>query len=261
MSARPLRRVAAALPLVVVLSAWGAPVPVVHREGSARGFLVLRNQAGDPIADGEMLQSVQSDRGREVEAKLVFRFRDGSYSEETAVFLQDGAFRLLRYEQVQRGPSFATDHHASLDARSGRYTVRARDRDDGDVTKDDGVLELPADTANGLVPILLKNLPRGGTVHVVGFAPKPTVLEVAISTPRETAGSLGAVSLPVARYVLTPQLGPVKKAFAKLLGKMPTDTVIWIARGDAPTFLRYEGSLAVGLPRWRIESALVGLPR
>jgi hypothetical protein len=252
------RGIAPALPLLWCLAASAAPVPVAHPEGSARGFLVLRNQAGAAIADGELLQG---HRGGDVETKLVFRFRDGSYSEETAVFRQDGVFRLLRYEQVQRGPSFETDLHASFDARSGRYNVRARERDDGDETKDDGVLELPADIANGLVPILVKNLPRGGTVHVVGFTPKPTVVEVAISAPGEVTGSLGEMSLPVARYVLTPQLGPLKKAFAKLLGKMPTDTVIWIARGDAPAFLRYEGSFALGLPRWRIETAVVGLPR
>ena len=72
--------------------------------------------------------------------------------------------------------------------------------------------------------------------------------------------AFGAGSVPVARYVLKPQLGAIKKAFAKLLGKMPTDTIVWIAPGDAPAFLRFEGSLAIDLPRWRIENALVTLP-
>ena len=252
-----MRAPLAALSLLFALTASAAPVPVVHREGSARGFLVLRNQAGAPIADGELIQDEQDGA---VNTTLRFHFHDGSFSEEKAVFRQDGAFRLHRYELTQRGPSFATDLHATLDARTGRYTVRARDRKDGDETKDDGTLDLPPDVANGLVPILVKNLPRGGAVHYVGFTPKPAVIEVAIQPPGGATAAFGAGSVPVARYVLKPQLGAIKKAFAKLLGKMPTDTVVWIAPGDAPGFLRFEGSLAIGLPRWRIENALVTLP-
>lgn len=248
---------AAALPLLAPAQAAAAQIPVLHREGTAHGFLVLRNQAGAPIADGDLLQG---EKDGAVETKLVFRFRDGSSSEETALFTQEGTFRLVRYELEQRGPAFPSDLHATLDARNGRYTVRARERKSGDETKDEGVLKLPPDTSNGLVPVLVKNLAKGGAVHIVAFLPKPKILEISIDASGESAATFGAGSLRVTRYVVKPQLGAVMKAVAKLLGKMPPDTRVWIASAEPPAFLRFEGSLATGLPAWRIESALPSLP-
>jgi len=75
----------------------------------------------------------------------------------------------------------------------------------------------------------------------------------------EREATLGAGTLPVAHYVLTPRLGAFKRAIAKLLGKLPPDTHVWLTRDEAPAFLRFEGSLAIGLPAWRIESALPAL--
>ena len=40
-------------------------------------------------------------------ARLVFRFKDGSLSDETAVYSQRGRFRLLTDHVVQKGPSFS----------------------------------------------------------------------------------------------------------------------------------------------------------
>jgi hypothetical protein len=254
----PWRAAAAAACIVLASAAFAAPVSVVHREGSAHGFLVLRNAAGAAIADGELLQSERNGR---VETKLAFRFHDGSYSEETVVFTQERVFRALRYEQVQRGPSFRTDLRASLDLVTGRYTVRARDRGDDEETKHEGTIELPDDTANGLLPILLKNMPRGGALHIVAFTPKPRVVEIHVSAAGSSPAVLGDSPLRVARYVVKPELGVVTKTIAKILGKLPADTHLWIVVDGVPAFFAFEGQLAPGLPSWRIESALPRLAR
>ena len=59
-----------------------APVAVRHTEGSLHGFLVLRTLAGDTLADGDLVQVASGDR---VTIRLVFRFKDGSVHDDTAV--------------------------------------------------------------------------------------------------------------------------------------------------------------------------------
>src|SRR5512132_1263572 len=78
-------------------------VPVRHVEGLMHGFLALRTLDGKRLADGEMTQVAEGDR---VTSRLIFRFKDGSVYDDTTIFSQRGAFRLLRDHLVQRGPSF-----------------------------------------------------------------------------------------------------------------------------------------------------------
>jgi hypothetical protein len=82
--------VCAALLQPLVLPA--APVAVRHLEGLVHGFLVLRTLEGDTIADGDLIQVAHGDR---VTSRLVFRFKDGSLHDETAVFSQHRNFQLL----------------------------------------------------------------------------------------------------------------------------------------------------------------------
>jgi len=42
---------------------------------------------------------------------------------------------------------------------------------------------------------------------------------------------------------------------ATVLGKDPPDVRFWISTGEAPAFLRFEGSMFLKGPRWRIELA------
>src|SRR5690242_21020425 len=80
-----------------------APVPVRSTEGLVHGFLVLRTLQGSTIADGDLRQVAA---GKQVTARIVFRFRDGSLHDETAVFTQQEHFRLVRYRLIQKGRSF-----------------------------------------------------------------------------------------------------------------------------------------------------------
>ena len=47
--------------------------------------------------------------------------------------------------------------------------------------------------------------------------------------------------------------GSVEREMAPLVGKQPQDTHVWILGGDAPAFVKLEGSLYLGGPTWRIE--------
>jgi hypothetical protein len=244
--------------LVSTLPARAAEVAVRFPEGTLRGFLTLTTASGARIADGQILQVV---KGSSIETRLSFRFTDRSVLEETVLFSQSGTFRLLHYDQVQRGPSFPHDMRVSLDCESGRYRVDERLRDGGDPHRYDGTLELPKDTYNGMVPIIAKSLPRGGEIHMVAFQPKPRVVAVRIEPEGDEEARSGDAKMRAAHYVLKPELGPVVKIVAKMLGKMPPDSHLWIATDDVPAFLRFDGPLGLDAPVWRIELASARLSR
>src|SRR6266508_1369349 len=103
-------------------------VPVRHMEGLMHGFLALRTLDGERLADGEMSQVAEGDR---VTSRLIFRFKDGSVYDDTTIFSQRGAFRVLNDHLVQRGPSFKQPMETSIDASSGQVTVRYRDQNGG----------------------------------------------------------------------------------------------------------------------------------
>jgi hypothetical protein len=62
-----------------------------------------------------------------VTSRLIFRFKDGSVYDDTTIFSQRGAFRVLSDHLVQRGPSFKQPMDTSIDASSGQITVRYKD--------------------------------------------------------------------------------------------------------------------------------------
>src|SRR5436309_14356811 len=94
-------------------------------EGLMHGFLALRTLDGKRLADGEMTQIAEGDR---VTSRLIFRFKDGSVYDDTTIFSQQGAFRVLSDHLVQRGPSYKQPMEISIDASSGQVTVRYKDQ-------------------------------------------------------------------------------------------------------------------------------------
>ena len=104
-------------------SAFADPVAVRHAEGIVHGFLTLRTLDGALIANGDLIQSARGDR---VTSRLVFQFKDGSISDETAVFSQRGTFRLLRDHLVQKGPTFPQTLDSTIDCTTGQVTVQRR---------------------------------------------------------------------------------------------------------------------------------------
>jgi hypothetical protein len=227
------------------------PVPVRFREGLVHGFLALRTLDGRTIADGDLYQVP---RGSTVTSRLAFRFRDGSYQEETAVFTQGRTFRLVSDHLVQKGPSFPRTLDMRLEA-TGRVVVRYTD-DEGKERVEEEQMELPADLANGLVLTLLKNLRADGPPIEVGMVvptPKPRLVRLGISRGGVDRFRIGASGRRATRYVVDVHIGGLTGVLADVMGKDPPDTKVWILGGEAPAFIRSEGPMFADGPIWRID--------
>lgn len=227
------------------------PVKVRFREGLVHGFLALRTLDGKTIADGDLYQTP---RGNTVTSRLTFRFRDGSFQEETAVFTQGREFRLVSDRLVQKGPSFPRALDMTVEA-GGRVVVRYTDGD-GEEKVEEEQMELPPDVANGMVLTLLKNLPADGPPIEVGMVvptPKPRVVTLQISRGGVDRFRIGAQGRRATRYVVDVHIGGLTGAMAHVLGKDPPDTQVWILGGEAPAFIRSEGPMFADGPIWRID--------
>jgi hypothetical protein len=228
------------------------PVTVRQMEGEVRGFLVLRTQDGAVIGDSD---SQQTRRSGQVVTRLITHFKDGSLQDETTVFSQNGRFRVLSDHLIQKGPTFKTPMDVTIDGVSGQVTVIYTD-DKGQKKTESEHMTLPPDLANGIVPVLLKNLPPGQqavTESMVVATPKPMLIKLQIHAAGEDPFTAGLSTHKATRYVVHVDIGGVKGVLADLLGKEPPDTLVWISQGDCPGFLKSDGPGFAGGPLWRME--------
>jgi hypothetical protein len=228
------------------------PVAVRHTEGIVHGFLALRTLDGTLIANGDLIQLARGDR---VTSRLVFRFKDGSIRDETAVFSQRQTFRLLRSHLVQKGPTFPQALDLSIECASGQVTVRYTD-DDGKQKVEAERMELPPDLANGMTLTLLKNVPAGAppaALSMVVATPKPRLVKLELSAAGEEPFTTGTAGRKAMHYVVKVDIGGLAGLIAPLVGKQPPDTHVWILGGEAPAFVKSEGPMFLGGPMWRIE--------
>jgi uncharacterized membrane protein YdjX (TVP38/TMEM64 family) len=231
---------------------FAEPVAVRYTEGIVHGFLTLRTVDGTLIANGDLIQLARGDR---VTSRLVFRFKDGSIRDETAVYIQRGTFRLLRNHLVQKGPSFPQPLDVSIECASGDVTVRYTD-DHGKETVEAEKMDLPPDLANGMTLTLLKNMRPSAppaALSMVAATPKPRLVKLAISNSGEESFSTGGTHRRATHYIVKVEIGGVARLIAPLVGKQPPDSHVWILQGDAPAFVKSEGPLFLGGPVWRIE--------
>ena len=228
--------------------AQAEPVRVVFQEGVARAFPVVRTLTGQKLAQGDLIQVARGDR---VDSRMIFRFADGSLYDEHVVYSQAGVFSLLSYRIVQRGPSFPEALEATVDRETGRYEVRYRADEDSPEELLTGQFTLPADAYNGMLSLLLKNLPRRSDtiVQVVAFTPKPRLVKMQLVPVGDDPVLVSDSPLQVTRWAIRPQLG----LFASLLVSDIPDIQCWILPGEAPAFLKAEGPLYFQGPVWRIE--------
>jgi hypothetical protein len=228
------------------------PVPVRHREGVVHGFLVLKSLDGKALADGELIQVATGDR---VTSRVLFRFKDGSVHDETAVFSQASRFRLVSDHLVQKGPAFPQPLDMTINAVTGQVSVRYAD-DHGQPKLATEHMNLPADLANGIIPTLLKNVRRDAppkTFSMVAATPKPRLVKLAITAAGDESFSTGAATRKATHFVLKVEIGGISGVLAPLLGKQPPDSHVWILGGEAPTLVAAEQPLYLGGPLWRIE--------
>jgi hypothetical protein len=227
------------------------PVAVRFVEGDAHAFLALSNLAGTKLADGEWVQTTDKSI---VTARLTFRFKDGSMHEETATFSQHQHFQLLTGRLVQRGPSFPQPLDMTIDAGTGRVAVRYSDH--GEQKTDEHHMDVPADTCNGIIPLLLRNVRSDAPPKSLSFfaaTPSPRLVKLDIGVVGHEKLSTSAMSGTATNYVLKVRIGGLSGALAPLVGKQPPDSHVWILDGEVPTFVKSEQPLYVTGPLWRIE--------
>jgi hypothetical protein len=227
-------------------------IPVRYAEGQIHGFLTLRTLDGALIADGDL---TQAGHGNAVTSRLTFHFKDGSLQDETTVFSQRGSFHILSDHLVQKGPAFKRQVDVSLNGSTGQVAVRYSDEDGKEKTADEH-LDLPPNLANGIVPIVLKNIGPGAQSTVASMvvaAPKPQLVKLAISAEGEESFVTGGARHKATRYVVKVEIGGVKGVVAPLVGKQPPDTRVWVLGGSSPAFVKSEGPACEGCPIWRTE--------
>jgi hypothetical protein len=226
-------------------------VQVRHIEGVTHGFLVLRSENGEVVADGDMRQEVRGDR---VTNHITFRFKDGSLHDEVTIYTQRREFRLLSDKLVQQGPSFKHPGETTVDTSTGQVTIRSNEKGKDKVVTQR--MQLPPDLANGLIFTLLKNIPPDAaqtTVSMLSGSSKPRIVKLHIAPQGEDAISWGAIRYKGLRYVIKFDITGVAGVVAPLVGKQPPDMHAWILQGEAPSFIRSEGPLAEDGPIWRID--------
>ena len=235
----------AALPL-------SAQLAVRHSEGIVHGFLILTTLDGHAVAEGEQTQSARGDR---ITAHLVFRFKDGSIHQEDSVYSQRKTFQLISEHLVQKGPTFKEPIDVSFTVASGQVTVKATEKDGKEKVITEHV-DIPADIANGVILILLKNLPPGGPeikLPYLAATPKPRMVKLAVSSGGEDSFVGGGSAQKATHYVVKVEIGGVAGVVAPIVGKQPADTHVWILKGPVPAFVQSEGPLFQGGPIWRIS--------
>ena len=240
---------------LVCQAAQAEPVAVRFPQGVTHGFLVVRSLAGDVVGHGEVTQIVKSTDL--VESHLVFDFKDGSLHDETVVFSQQRLLTLVRYQLIQRGPSFPEQIEVSMDRTTADYTVRTREGPVQEEKTVSGELALPKDVYNGMLVTVLLNLPKAAseTVHIVSFNPRPQVFKLELQFHGEQTARISQLSRKAFKYVFKPDIGTIREFFGKLLGKLPDDFhyTCWILADEISSFVGFEGPLHLKGPILHIE--------
>jgi len=232
-------------------------IAVRHQEGITHGFLVLRSLDGRILASGDLIQTVE---GSTVTSETVFHFKDKSLQDETVVFSQDREFQLRSYHLVQKGPSFPQPLEISFEASKNEVTVHAEK--DGKAKDETQHADLPEDVSNGMVIVLLKNVPETTSeikLPMLSPSAKPRMITLTITRVGERLFTVAGSKESALEFKVHIEIGGVAGAIAPILGKQPPDTHVWMASGRAPTFIRSEGPMCEGGPIWRTELAPVRL--
>ncbi len=242
------------LPLAILLHSGisvADPIPVRHKEGTVHGYLALRTLDGKIVAAGDVVQTVHGDR---VTTHLMYRFRDGSIDDDTSVFSQRGAFRLISDHHIQKGPTFPKPMDVMIEAASGQVTVRYQDKDQEKV--ETSHMDLPLDLANGMLLDVLKNIPFQSPVTTLSYlatTPKPRLIHVTVKPDGEERFESAGLMNKALRFVLHVEIGGIAGMIAPLIGKEIPDTHAWVSAGLVPAFIRSEEPLYLGGPILRTE--------
>jgi hypothetical protein len=235
------------------------PIAVRYPEGTTHGFLALRTLDGKLLAAGDLTEVLH---GNQVQAHLVFHFKDGSVDDDTTLFSQGRTFRVITDHHIQKGPIFPQPSNVFINASTGQVTVRYKDKDKEKVVTDH--LDLPPDLANGVLLNLLKNIrpdTKETRLSYVGASPKPRLVHLSVTPEGMETFSVAGARHKATRFRVKVEIGGIAGMIAPLIGKKPADTRVWVVGEGAPAFVRAEQAMYVGGPIWSIETAGPEWPR
>jgi hypothetical protein len=241
----------AAIVLVSVSFPSAEPVPVRYLEGLTHGFLSLKTLDGRLLGSGDLIQTVRGDR---VTSRLVLRYKDGSVNDETTVFSQRKEFLMLSDHLIQKGRAFKQPLEMRMDRSTGVVTVHYTN-EKGEPKVEEERMSFPPDLANGVMLALTKNLRPEAlpNVSLIALTPKPMLVKIKFAAAGSDSFSFAGSTRKAIHYVLKVDIGGIKGLAAKVFGKQPPDSHIWVTEGDAPTFVRAETPIATGDPPSVIE--------
>lgn len=227
------------------------PVAVRYPEGSVHGYLALRDLGGKLLAAGDLIQTIHGER---LTSRLVYRFKDGSIDDDTAVFTQSGHFRLLRDHHIQKGPSFSKPTDVTINALTGEVTVRYLE--DGKSKVDSSHMDLPSDLANGILLDIAKNLsPQTSETKISYLAatPKPKLVHLTFTPDGIDTFTSAGLRNKAQKFKIHIEVGGLAGMIAPIIGKEPADSEVWVGAGRVPAFIKSESPLFLGGPQLRTE--------
>jgi len=146
---------------------------------------------------------------------------------------------------------------------TGETTVRFTDEHGQSKTEREQIA-LPADLANGIMPIMLKNVRADAPpsqLSMIVATPKPRLVKLKLQKPYEDRFTTGSAQRKALHYVLKVDIGGLAGLIAPIAGKEPPDSHVWILEGEAPAFVKSEQQLFMDGPLWRIELVSPAWPR
>ena len=227
------------------------PIPVRYKEGSVHGYLAMRTLDGKVVASGDLMQTVHGDR---VVSHLVYHFKDGSIDDDTAIFSQRGAFRLISDRHIQKGPMFPKPMDVMIHAATGDVTVRYWEK--GQEKVETNHLDLPPDLANGIILDVIKNVPlkaKQTQFTYLAATPKPRLIKLTVMPDGDDRFRSAGAPEKALRLSVKADLGGLTGWIAPMIGKQPADSKVWIGTGEVPAFIRSEEPLYFGGPVLRTE--------
>jgi hypothetical protein len=232
------------------------PVPARLKQGVGHIFLLIRDENGKMLAEGESLQTV---KGYTVSTHTTFHFHDGSIDDETTVFEQRVNLRVLSDDHLQKGPAFPHPMEIRIEAVHGRVIVH--DLESGNTSTHE--MKVPFDVANGIITQVLQNIAQDTAETKVSYVlptSKPRLATLVISRAGEDSYTLGGVRQTARKLELKVDLGGVVGLIAPMIGKEPKPTYAWMAGGQVPMFIRIQTQFYEGAPLWTIEQTAPAWP-
>jgi uncharacterized protein with FMN-binding domain len=253
----PFRPSIVAAALVVAAAVSAAAIEGNQVETALRASPVLRDAAGQKIADGNFVQSVENDG---LHVQITYTGSDRRM-EETAVLRQRPELSQTKWQwrESLRGQEVRT---FEVDFGSGMAT--AVKTENGQARRWSEKLDItPGQTFAGFgftlaIKALRERLIKGETVNLkaVGFTPQPREVTVAISYAGRESIRMADRSVSAEHYVIHPKIPAIAKWFVKA-----PDANVWLTPPPA-VFVRFQGALVEPSdPIIRIDGESAAVPQ